>query len=93
MSYFAGSATVTFAGILWDTLDQSIGSVESIHEFAQYDQSAGTIGIPFEMILFGASTNLKIQDEVMTAASFFILATGILLFLSKPDSTENKGST
>ncbi|WP_158256063.1 MFS transporter [Corynebacterium sp. 13CS0277] len=64
------SMLMTSAGIAWDSLGQSLGSEELVHQFATKDQLVFTAGTPLGMILFA----LLAQHEAMAA----VLLAGVL---------------
>ncbi|MDO5032664.1 MFS transporter [Corynebacterium sp.] len=67
----AASLFMTASGIAWDSLGQSLGSADLVHQFATKDQLVFTAGTPLGMILFAL-----LSEHPALAATVVALALG-----------------
>ena len=87
------SLLMTSAGVSWDSLGQSLGKDELVHQFATKDQLVFTAGTPLGMLLFAAlSCHPHISAVILSVLLVAAVVVSCLPIARSPrvaDTTEN----
>lgn len=88
----SASMLMTSAGIAWDSLGQSLGSDDLVHQFATKDQLVFTAGTPTGMVLFAAlSGHPSIAAVVLAVALLCAAAVASLPRARSPRTADLSG--
>lgn len=68
------SLLMTASGIAWDSLGQSLGDDDLVHQFATKDQLVFTAGTPLGMILFALLSNYPGASAALLSAALVVAA-------------------